>query len=185
MNELLQRCKEKDMEAWGALFEKYNRQIYQTALILAGNRTLAEDIAQEAFIRAVTKINLFNPCYSFEAWLYRIVVNVSRNMIRSHKWTSLFLSFKKDTLYARDVHDPFVVLEEDEQKKILWAIINELPYKVREVIVLKYFNGFSQDEVAAILEIPVGTVKSRINTGLNKMRQKIKVHSSIEEVLKL
>ncbi|AGL02540.1 RNA polymerase sigma factor [Desulfoscipio gibsoniae] len=185
MDELLQRCKEKDKEAWGLLFEKYHRQIYQTALIFAGNRTLAEDITQEAFIRAVTKINLFNPCYSFEAWLYRIVVNVSRNMIRSHKWTSLFQSFRKGSLNARDAYDPFAVLEEDEQKKILRAIINELPYKVREVIVLRYFNGFAQDEVAAILEIPVGTVKSRINTGLNKMRQKIKMHSSIGEVLKL
>lgn|GEM_PF-1536818 len=90
MDDLLQRCKEKDKEAWGVLFEKYHLQIYQTALIFAGNRTLAEDITQEAFIRAVTKINLFNPGCSFEAWLYRIVVNVSRNMIRSHKWTNLF-----------------------------------------------------------------------------------------------
>lgn len=185
MEDLLQRCKEKDKEAWGILFEKYHVQIYQTALIFAGNRTLAEDITQEAFIRAVTKINLFNPGYSFEAWLYRIVINVSRNMIRNHKWTSLFQSFIKGTPNAKDVYDPFVVIEEDEQKKILQDIINELPYKVREVIILKYFNGFSQDEVAAILDIPVGTVKSRINTGLNKLRQKIKMHTSIKEVLKL
>lgn len=185
MDELLQRCKEKDKEAWGLLFEKYHLQIYQTALIFAGNRTLAEDITQEAFIRAVTKLNLFNPGCSFEAWLYRIVVNVSRNMIRSHKWTGLFQSFKRGSFNARDVYDPLVVLEEDEQKKILRAIINELPYKVREVIVLKYFNGFTQDEVAAILGIPVGTVKSRINTGLNRIRQKIRIHPSLEEVLKL
>lgn len=183
MDEIITRCKEGDVLAQGILYKSYVNQVLRTAFLLCKNKELAEDITQETFIRVFSKINTFkNGKNSFNSWLYSVTLNVSRNIFRKQKWLSFFSSI--------DDHEDMkssTILEEDyekiEREELLLETINNLTYKLKEVIILKYYNDFSQEEIASILDIPVGTVKSRINSALKKIKKNIGENSILEEVL--
>lgn len=182
MEDLIRRCRNKDKEAMEHLYEKYKNQVYRTAFIITRSRMLAEDITQESFIRVFSKIDLYNEEYSFDSWLYKVVLNVSRNTIRKQKWENLLKPFK-DAVEKPDMKTPSLELEQKEREEMLKEIIDGLSYKLKEVIVLKYYNCFSQEDIANILQIPIGTVKSRINSGLSKIRIRIERHKQVKEVL--
>lgn len=181
MESLIQRCKARNREAQEELYENYKNQVYRTALLFTCNRTLADDITQETFIRLFDKINLYDESYPFQTWLYKVVLNVARNTLRKHKWETILNPFAEE-YEKEDFNTPVYKFEKKEQQEILHSIVDCLPYKYQEVIILKYYNSFSQEEISNILQIPIGTVKSRINTALEKIRKKIKNTSSIKEV---
>lgn len=180
LEEIIRRCIEKDAEAIEFLYEKYKSKVYRTSYLLSNNASLADDITQEAFIRIFSKMHLYKKSYSFDSWIYKIVLNVYRNICRKQKWT-VFLPISEDIPITEDTCLPS--LEQNEQKELLADIINTLPARVREVIILKYYTDLSQEEIAKILKIPLGTVKSRINTGLKKIRKQIETDASVKEVL--
>lgn len=182
MQELIRRCINRDEESMSMLYEKYRDQVYRTAYLLTRNAVLSDDITQESFIRVFSKLHLYNAEYSFESWLYKVVLNVYRNMARKERFVSTFLPF-----LDVDVPDgritPAGTLEQNEQKDAISEIVRSLPLKLREVIILKYFVLLSQEEIAGALQIPVGTVKSRIHNGLERIRNQIEADASIKEVL--
>lgn len=184
MQELIQRCINGDVEAMSLLYEKFRDQVYKTAYLLTRNATLSDDITQESFIRVFSKLSLYKPDYSFEGWLYKVVLNVYRNMARKERFVSTFLPF-----FDVDIPDsritPAGSLERNEQKDVIAEILKKLPPKLREVIILKYFVLLSQEEIAGVLQIPVGTVKSRIHSGLDRIRSQIEANASMKEVLKI
>jgi RNA polymerase sigma-70 factor (ECF subfamily) len=182
VNNLIQRCKSGDKEAFEELFDVYKSHVYKTALLFSKNRILAEDIAQEVFIRVFTKIKLYDEEYSFDVWLYKIVINVTRNMLRKQRWLSFFDPQENDFDQA-DLNTPDLNYIQKEQEIMIRQFIDHLPYKQKEVIILKYFKGFTQEEIANIIQIPLGTVKSRINGGLEKLRMKFDRKINYMEVL--
>lgn len=184
MQELIQGCIEGDHDAMGALYEKYRDRVYRTAYLLTRNAALSDDITQESFIRVFSKLSLYKPEYTFESWLYKVVLNVYRNMTRKERFIGTFLPFL-DVDAQDDGITPQKNLEQNEQRDILSEIVRTLSGKTREVIILKYFAMLSQEEIAEALQIPVGTVKSRIHTGLDRIRNQIDADASIKEVLSI
>jgi RNA polymerase sigma-70 factor (ECF subfamily) len=182
MQEILQGCIEGNHEAMGKLYEKYRNQVYRTAYLLTRNAALSDDITQESFIRVFSKLSLYKSEYTFESWLYKVVLNVYRNMTRKERFLCTFLPFL-DVETPDGGITPQKNLEQNEQKDVLSEIVRTLPGKTREVIILKYFAMLSQEEIAEALQIPVGTVKSRIHTGLDRIRSQIEADASIKEVL--
>ena len=182
MQELIRRCMDRDEEAMSMLYEKYRDQVYKTAYLLTRNAALSDDIVQESFIRVFSKLHLYKADYSFESWLYRVVVNVYRNMARKERLIGTFLP-----IFDTDIPDSSITpdgnLVRSEQKDTISEIIRRLPPKLKEVIILKYFALLSQEEIAVALQIPLGTVKSRIHTGLDSIRNQIEADASIKEVL--
>lgn len=170
--DLIEACKQNDRKAQEELFEKYKNQVHKTALIFCRNHSLADDITQESFIRIFQKLHLYDDNYPFEAWLYRVVINCARNVIKKQRWEKFFQPYENEIVDNIVFSDD---IEKHEERINLMKHLDELPLKHREVIVLKYFNGFSQDDISKILQIPVGTVKSRINTALEKLRKKLSV----------
>lgn len=181
MEEIIKMCKQKDILAQSILYEQYSKQVYRTAYILTKSKTLAEDITQETFIRVFSKINLFKEGKSFNSWLYTITLNVAKNILKRQKWVNFFCPLEEDEPFCNYNSTEFIC-EHKERDRLMKEVIDRLPLKQKEVIILKYYNNFSQEEIADILGIPVGTVKSRIHTGLEKIRKVINNNVSIMEV---
>lgn len=113
---------------------------------------------------------MYDKTKPFEPWIYRITVNTSRNMYRKSKWLCFFGSMNEkesDVL----IEDTFF---KEHQKADLWAEINKLSLKSREVVVLHYYLDMKLEDVSAALSIPIGTCKSRLNSALTSLRRNIK-----------
>ncbi|MDL0428258.1 RNA polymerase sigma factor SigW [Bacillus amyloliquefaciens] len=177
----IKQVKKGDQNAFAEIVDLYKDKIYQLCYRMLGNVHEAEDIAQEAFIRAYVNIDSFDINRKFSTWLYRIATNLTIVRIRKKK-PDYYLDAEVAgaeglTMYSQIAADG--VLPEDAvlslelsdtiQKKIL-----KLPDKYRTVIVLKYIDELSLIEIGEILNIPVGTVKTRIHRGREALRKQLR-----------
>ncbi|MDR6550935.1 sigma-70 family RNA polymerase sigma factor [Paenibacillus qinlingensis] len=150
------------------LFETYSPFVFKVALLITRSRTLSDDITQETFIRIFKKIHLYDPLKPIEPWLYRITVNVTNNLLRKQKW----LKFFGDVSIAKNSSswEPESELLHYERDQELWESVGRLSVKYRQILVLHYYSEMSLNEISSILEIPLGTCKSRLNMALRKLR---------------
>lgn len=179
--ELILQSKKGKMKAFQKLVEKYKRQAFFITLGLVGNRDDAYDLSQEAFIRVYLNINKFNPKHRFFSWFYTILSNLCKNHLRNMEVqrryiTSDISSVGEDHLKEQAL-SPDVLLEKNEMNRRLWEEITRLPFEFKEIIVLKHFQGSSYKSISEMLEIPVGTVMSRLYHARKKLKE------SLEDVL--
>jgi RNA polymerase sigma-70 factor (ECF subfamily) len=152
------------------IYNEYSSFVYKVALFLIKSRTLAEDITQETFIQVFRKYHLYDSNKPFEPWIYRITINTYHNMSRKSRWLSFFGQQKEQQ--SNDlIEDTFF---KEQEKANLWEEINKLSHKSREVIVLHFYLGMKLIEVSEVLNIPIGTCKSRLNSALNSLRKTCK-----------
>ncbi len=169
-----------DQNAYGEIVELYKDKVYQLCYRMLGNRHEAEDMAQEAFIRAYINISRFNTDLKFSTWLYRIATNLCIDRLRKKK-PDYYLDAEVTgtdglTMYsqvATDTDLPEDNLVSMELAETIERAILRLPEKYRTVIVLKYIEELSLKEISEILDIPVGTVKTRIHRGREALRQQL------------
>jgi len=178
---LIQRCKQGDLEAFNELVARYQKLVFHVAYRLAGNYDDANDVAQEAFIRVFNSIGTFRGDATFTTWLYRIVTNVyldERKKAKAHLHTSLedYVELEENTV-QRQVEDhsptPDQVVQGTEREEILQRAIMSLPDYQRVMIVLYHTQGKSYEEIAEIVNLPIGTVKSRLNRARLALREKL------------
>lgn len=170
-----------DQDAFAEIIEIYKNSIYQLCFRMLGNRHEAEDMAQEAFIRAYVNINSFNQDLKFSTWLYRIATNLCIDRIRKKK-PDYYLDAEVSgtdglTMYSQLASDsplPEKELESLELQETVQKEIMKLPEKYRSVIVLKYIEELSLNEISEILDMPLGTVKTRIHRGREALRQQLR-----------
>lgn len=151
------------------LFIEHKTYIYRTAFLLTHSESLADDIVQESFIRIFNKYHTYNHQKPLKPWIYKITVNVIRNTLRKQKWLSFVGQIPEltDSMTTEDQYN------ETEMKIELQKEIKNLSFKSREVIILHFYNGFTLKEISEILDIPLGTCKSRLNTGLKGLRKRL------------
>ncbi len=177
----IRQIKNGDQNAFAEIVEFYKDKVFQICYRMLGNRHEAEDIAQEAFIRAYVNIHSYDLNKKFSTWLYRIATNLSIDRIRKKK-PDYYLDAELAgsdglTMYsqvAADVALPEDELETMELQELIQAEILKLPDKYRSVIVLKYIEEFSLKEIGEILDLPVGTVKTRIHRGREALRNQLR-----------
>lgn len=174
---IVERVIKGEIDAFGVLVDRYQDRIYSAVRNYVSNPDDAVDIAQDAFVKAYSKIRSFDAGSAFYTWLYRIAVNTAIDYLRKRK--SRPTDSLEDDKFAevgfepvsRDVRtDPERVATVNEQKAILRNAIDRLSHKLRTVLVLHDVEGLSQEEVAEILKIPVGTVKSRVSRARAELR---------------
>ncbi len=149
------------------IYNKYSEFVYRIALFIIKSKPLAEDIMQDTFIQVFKKYHQYDLNKPIEPWIYRITVNTARNLLRKQKWLGFFRNIPEQE--CNEPVDVAFLLEQEKQQ--LWQAINGLSHKSREVIVLHFYLGMKLNEVAGILNIPVGTCKSRLNSALNVLRK--------------
>ncbi|MEC1522288.1 RNA polymerase sigma factor SigW [Neobacillus niacini] len=170
-----------DQDAFAEIVEIYSNSIYQLGYRMLGNRHEAEDIAQEAFIRAYVNIKSFNQDLKFSTWLFRIATNLCIDRMRKKK-PDYYLDAEVSgtdglTMYSQLASNsplPENELESLELQESVQKEILKLPEKYRSVIVLKYIEELSLNEISEILDLPLGTVKTRIHRGREALRQQLR-----------
>ncbi|MBM7705001.1 RNA polymerase sigma factor SigW [Metabacillus iocasae] len=177
----IKKVKKGDQNAFSEVVEYYKDKVYQLCYRMLGNREEAEDSAQETFIRAYVNIQSYDTNRKFSTWLYRIATNLCIDRIRKKK-PDYYLDAEVPgtdglTMYSQIAADqalPEDELESLELQELIQSEILKLPEKYRTVIVLKYVDELSLKEISDILDLPVGTVKTRIHRGREALRNRLR-----------
>lgn len=149
----------KESEAFAAMFRAYDRRVYYTALRYIGCRDEAADITQEVFLRAWRNFGNFDKTRPVFPWLFRITKNLCINRSKRKSGSEAGLEFPELQEGKESVERE--ILEREQAAEIKKAVL-ALPEKFREIIILKHYDECSYEEMAEILDIPKGTVMSRL-----------------------
>ncbi len=150
------------------------KRAYFTALGFLGSHDDALEISQEAFLRAFVNFKKFDRSKNFFTWYYKILKNLSLNFIRDNKEKKKNKSIDMEIFEADDENNPEKETETKELSALVGRALNELEFEDREVIILKEFQNMSYKEIAEMLDIPVGTVMSRLYYARKKLANKLK-----------
>lgn len=167
---LIHRCKRGDITAFEILISDYEKKTYNIAFGLVGNEEDAKDIAQDTFIKAFKSIDSFKEKSSFYTWLYRITINTSKDFLRKRKKTIAIEDINAQGEIKDEGLQPQEQFEQMEERKKILNALRQLKEEYSNVVILKDLNGFSYQEIADILDINLGTVKSRISRGRYQLR---------------
>lgn len=160
--ELLEACRRGQAGAFRALFEKYKDKVYSVALRYSGDAAAAQDIAQDTFLKLFSAIEGFRGDSGFESWLYRLVVNRCFDLKRR---TRRLMPLMEELFSALRAPDESILDEvlRSEMSAHVAAVVASLPPEQRMVVVLRYTQNLSYDEIAEILGCSSGTIGSRLN----------------------
>ena len=146
------------------------KRAYYSALAIVGNHDDAMELSQQAFLRAYNNFSKFDPERKFFTWYYKILRNLCLNFIRDNKNKHYFI----EGIEYKDESDIQSELERNEAiEKVKWAL-NQLEHSDREIIMLKEFENYSYKEIAEMLEIPIGSVMSKLFYARKKLANKMK-----------
>ncbi len=176
----LKQSKAGDLESFERLIEKYQHVAYNIAYRMVGNEEDAKDMTQEAFIKVFKSISGFREDSSFSTWLYRIVMNTCKDELRKKKLKVVSIDREIEvgessvTFEIPDyTYSPETVFEKKQLHQMLSKALTDLPEQNRIVVIMRDVQGFSYEAIAECINIPVGTVKSRINRGRHMLREMI------------
>ncbi len=167
--ELVLRVQQGDKSAYDLLVIKYQHRIIQLVNRYVKDPSEAQDVAQEAFIKAYRALPNFRGDSAFYTWLYRIAINTAKNYLVSR--TRRYSDYQVDVQDAEQVENapqlkgletPEYLLMNDEIVSVIKVAIEKLPEEMKVAIMLREFEGLSYEEIAQAMECPVGTVRSRI-----------------------
>ena len=185
---LVKACRAGQTEAFGALVQRYQDRLYPTILRLVGSAEDAKDVLQDTFLRAFEKLDQFQGDSSFYTWVYRIAVNLALSGHRRHRVRSMLryrgerpVSRGEDPADESADADPTSSLERAEREQIVEAALDQLCPDHRAVVVLKDFDGRRYEEISAILDIPVGTVRSRLHRARCELRDRLRSLVDLEQ----
>ncbi len=165
--ELIAQAQQGDRGAFGELVRRHRKGVVNVVYRMCGNANLAEDAAQEAFIRAWEHLPGYRPQSPFRNWIYRIATNAARDVLRRDRET---VDIDALPLPASN-GNPEAALEITERGRYVQQAVLALPPASREALILREYEGLSYQEIADTLDIPIGTVMSRLNYARGKLRQ--------------
>ncbi|MHC4443220.1 MAG: RNA polymerase sigma factor [Planctomycetota bacterium] len=179
--DIIHRAKQHDPEAYDALVEEYSPRLYGYFYRLTGSQHDAEDLLQEVFVRLVRTFDDYQHQGRFEAWLFRIALNLLRDRVRRRK-KSKSAGLMPQSLPTKEENDPLDNYPDNsapqpqddlyraEQIDRMQLAIEKLPEPEREVIIMRHFSQMSFREIADTMNIPLGTALARAHRGLAKLR---------------
>ncbi len=169
--ELVIKAQSGDRNAFSELVSIHARGVLNVIYRMCGDAQVAEDAAQETFIRAWARLGSFRVDSSLRNWLYRIALNTATDMLRKEKRT---LTGALEGFHLADPQlGPEGLFLQEERTAVVQRAIQTLPDASRAVLVLKEYEGFSYHEIADALDIPIGTVMSRLNYARRLLKEKL------------
>ncbi len=171
--ELITRCYQKDEDAQKQIYRLYYKAMYNTAYRILQDEHLAEDVMQEAFLKAFTKINTYNNQSSFGAWLKRIVINHSLNMIRK-KSAVFYPEFNYAAIHSDEAKETEEINWDETDFNLVMACMSELKLRYTTILNLILIEGYDLQEVAEIMEISNGNARVLYMRAKNKLKEIVK-----------
>lgn len=171
--DLIVKLRAADLNALGILFDRYYAQVFRTANAITHETAVAEDIAQDCFLRLHRYAHRIDTRLPLAPWLYRVTVNLSYTWVSRHKKRRVSLEAVVDYLMSPSRSAPDQIAENSGLQEAIRQAIRELNFNQRVVVVLHYMNGLSLEEIADTLNCPVGTVKSRLYYAREHLRHRL------------
>jgi RNA polymerase sigma-70 factor (ECF subfamily) len=170
--------------AFRELLKRYERPVFSLIYRMVRDRTLAEDLAQEAFIRAFNAIDSYKPGYKFSNWIFKIANNHTIDYLRKRKLDTVSIDGSPHATTQDEIEQSRVVLESGrenpaeyvEHKELgsqIERAIGDLREEYRSVILLRHVEGYAYDEIADILDLPLGTVKTYLHRARGELRKSL------------
>jgi len=183
--QLLERYSEGDERAFRELVSRYKNSLYAFLKRFLNQRDLIEDVFQETFLQLFTSRESFDPERPLRPWLFTIAANKAKDALRKRQRSSAVpigtisdgqqASFDDVLNSLSSVETrPYETLERGELAERVREVVANMPESAREILILAYFNKFSYKQMAQILSIPIGTVKSRLHTAVNRFAKEYK-----------
>ena len=177
--ELIKKTLRGDRKAFEELMRKYDKKIYSFVVRMVRNEDTAVDLTQDFFFKIYTVLDKYNFEYKFSTWAYRICYNLVIDHIRKNQ--AQVDSLDDDSVSVHDMlesdnvsrEDGFKALSREETRDYVWRIVDQIPLKFRELILLRYIQDLKYEEIADITSLPVGTVKNRIFKAKEILKQEM------------
>ena len=173
-SELVSKAQNGDRNAFSELVHTHSQGVLNVVYRMCGNGDLAEDAAQEAFIQAWLRLSSYKVKASFRSWLYRIAVNTAIDMLRKEK--RILPNTIEDLNLSDSRPGPEAMLASSERTELIREAVLTLPNASRAVLILREYEGLSYQEIAESLEIPMGTVMSRLSYARKLLKEKLETH---------
>jgi RNA polymerase sigma-70 factor (ECF subfamily) len=174
---LLEQYRKGDKGGFAQLVERYQRELFHFLVRFLGDRAAAEDVFQETFLQVHQSADQFDPSRRFRPWLFTIAANKARDLMRSqarrptnplqatispgNEESGQFIDLMESAAAA-----PGARLEKEELQRLVHSTVMEMPDHLREILLLSYFHQFPYKQISDILNIPLGTVKSRLHAAV-------------------
>jgi RNA polymerase sigma-70 factor (ECF subfamily) len=180
--ELLLRFRRGESDLFGLLVRRYQRELFGYLCRYLGDATLAEDVFQNTFLQLYLKRNQYEEGRPLRSWLYTIATNQAIDALRrQHRHQAVSLEQAQEVgdgeaqnllelLESRETN-PLEMVTGEEQRHLVRASVDQLPEFLKQVLILAYYQGLKYREIADVLNIPVGTVKSRLHTALARLQE--------------
>ncbi len=186
--QLMLNAGQGDRNAFDELVRRYSSRMVNVAYQVLGDRELAEDVAQETFLRAYKSAARYRQISKFSTWLYTIALNLCRNELRRRKFKTYSLEGMaerdEDSKIRVDIPDektqPDLDMERKEAGTLVRQAVEKLPEKFKAPLVLRDIQELTYEEISKILDLPEGTVKSRINRGRMRVKEILKPYYGSE-----
>lgn len=161
----LEQARQGDKFAFGRLIEAYQGPVYNLAYRMLGNRGEAEEAAQEAFIRAYTRLDTYDPSRKFSTWMLSITSNYCIDLLRKRR--ALLLSLDQPlpphpALMSDREENPEAQASDTEREQMVQALLEHLPEDYRQAVVLRYWYDLSYEEIADVMDTTISAIKSRL-----------------------
>jgi RNA polymerase sigma-70 factor (ECF subfamily) len=177
--QLVLRLQDGDLEALGRLFDRHRQMVYRTALAITNDPEIAADLLQDVFLRMHRFAHRIDPQRPLKPWLYRMTVNLTYSWIkRRNRWIHRVNEMAEWLSRVREP-TPDNIAEQDEDWQLIQRAITALPVTQRVVVVLYYLGELPLQEISEILEVPVGTVKSRLHYGRRSLKKQLGLHREL------
>jgi len=186
---LIEQYRTGQKEAFAVLVNRYRQELFHYLARLLGGSAAADDVFQDTFLQVHLSIDRFDTQRRFRPWLFTIATNKARDHLRRNRRqdaVSLSVQVGQDQrqsyvdLMEADVPIPFQDAQNNESRQLVRQTVASLPDPLREVLLLSYFHQFSYKEVAQMLDIPLGTVKSRLHTAVGTFAKQWKARFDSE-----
>lgn len=168
------RARQGDADAYGDLVQRYQVSVFNTCYRLLGERREAEDLAQEAFLRAYQRLHTYDPRRPFGPWIRRLATNLCLNHMQVK--FPVQVPLEDENSLAGASKDIGLMHEQDESARTVWTALKELPPHYRAVVELRHFQDYSYADIAVILKIPLSDVKSHLFRARKMLGEKLEKH---------
>jgi len=166
---LVKKVLSGDLDAYGELVQIYQSSVFNVSYRILGNRRDAEDLTQEAFLRAYNNLGSYDPGRPFGPWMRTLAANLCYNKLNRRELTQVGLEDERDFPEKQTIHNPENALEISQENQKLYQALWDLPQQYRIAVELRHFQELSYQEMAQTLNLPLNTVRSHLYRGRQKL----------------
>jgi RNA polymerase sigma-70 factor (ECF subfamily) len=168
--QIVQQTLAGEVEAFSILVRRWEKKVYGLAYRMLGHYEDARDASQEIFLTVYRNLNKFRGDAKFSSWLYRIALNCCHNKLRERALPTVPIEETEPVVAEGSIQGD---IERQERIDRVRTALQALPYEMRQIIIMKEYEGLTFKEISEVLNIPVSTAKTRLYTGMDQLRQRL------------